>query len=159
MRFLGALLIVSCLVFARSAKLGGHVIPVHLPVENFTTSETFTVPTWLGAYFVYTPQFSNWTLPPTYAHQPGKLHPGMFLIIRNFGPECIVVYPTYPETINGGQSYYFVPAGTAAQIMSDYVDWLPIASGSVEAPVVECPPAPTTEPPETTPVATTVPTM
>lgn len=138
---------------AAARPLPRFMIPVKLPVDAFEAGESFEVPHWLGAYFVDTPVVSNWTLGPTYKNG-GQTYPGEFFVIRNYGPSCINLWTSAPETIEGAASFS-IADGTAVIIMSSYDNWLVVSLGDLEPSDEECEPAPTTLPPTTTPVPTT----
>lgn len=106
---------------ARSNIPNGLPIPVRIPMNAFTTPSTYNVPYWLGGFAVTTPSPSIWTLPLTY-NNGGKVQPGEFLQIRNYGPASITLQTTAPETIESGFSYIISPEVTL-QVLSD-TNWV-----------------------------------
>lgn len=97
-------------------------IPVHIPMVALTTQSSYDVPYWLGGFAVSTPSPTGWTLPPTYANG-GKVQPGEFLQIRNYGPSIITLYTTPPETIDFASSYTILVNQTV-KILSNYPNWV-----------------------------------
>ncbi len=118
------LLMCMTLAVATGVNLGhlGKTIPLHIPTQTVTVNETFDVPPWLGAYYATVDVASAWTLPLTIGNG-GQAYPGEFLIIRNYGPASITLYPQTPETLDGASSY-LIPSGTVAEILSGYPNWV-----------------------------------
>jgi hypothetical protein len=107
-------------------------IPVHIPMVAMTTATTFQVPYWLGGFAVTTPSPATWTLPLTY-DSGGKVQPGEFLQIRNYGPGSITLQTTSPETIDFGSSYV-ITSGSIVKILSNYPNWVltaPFSAGNI----------------------------
>ncbi len=100
----------------------GRLIPLHIPTQTLTVNDTFEVPAWLGAFYATVDVQSTWTLPLTIGNG-GQTYPGEFLIIRNYGPADITLFATSPETIEDSTSIN-VPAGTTAEILSGYPNWV-----------------------------------
>ncbi len=131
------LLILSILLgcHAVSPHLAGvptkQTIPVHIPVQNVNSSDTFEVPYWLGAFYADVAVDSDWFLPLT-SDNGGAAYPGSFLFIRNYGPGDIILRSTYPETIEGQNSYTLI-SGTVIEIIpgNDWVIATPFSAGNV----------------------------
>jgi len=87
-----------------------------------TTPTTYQVPYWLGGFAVTTPAPATWTLPLTY-NNGGKVQPGEFLQIRNYGPGIITLLTTPPETIDFGPSYA-IAASSIVKILSNAPNWV-----------------------------------
>lgn len=107
-------------------------IPVHIPMEAMTTPTSYQVPYWLGGFAVTTPSPATWVLPLTY-NSGGKVQPGEFLQIRNYGPGSITLQTTSPETIDFGSSYV-ITSGSIVKILSNYPNWVltsPFSVGNV----------------------------
>jgi len=107
-------------------------IPVHIPMAALTTTTSYVVPYWLGGFAVTTPSPATWTLPLTY-NNGGKVQPGEFLQIRNYGPGTITLVTTSPETIESGPSY-LISASTMVKVLSNAPNWVvttPFSAGNV----------------------------
>lgn len=106
-----------------AAAVTASVIPVHVPMNgNFEAPAQYTVPYWLGAFSVDTPDSTNWSLPAMY-NSGGKVMPGQFFFIRNFGPNCIPLNSYPGETIDD-EPVYWVPQDAAITIMANYPNWV-----------------------------------
>lgn len=132
------LILLVCLALVRAVHIDtairtGRPVPLHIPTQTVNSNLTFEIPYWLGAYYatVEIPS-TTWTLPLTIGNG-GLVYPGEFLIIRNYGPENITLYPTAPESIEGAFSY-LIQANTVVEILSGYPDWVvvtPFGIGNV----------------------------
>lgn len=102
--------------------LGADPIPVHIPMVAMVSSASYQVPYWLGGFAVTTPSPAVWTLPLTYTNG-GKVQPGEFLQIRNYGPGSVTLATTDTETIESGPNYV-VPAGASVSVLSNTPNWV-----------------------------------
>lgn len=140
MRALLFLVLAACFLALGSAA----VIPVHIPMNGYFESPAqYDVPHWLGVFSVSTPELSNWSLPATY-QQGGQVYAGQFLVVRNFGPECIALNSYPEETVDGELSFLVGPAKSVT-IVADYFNWVVVNQVDMETePYCEIPPPPTT---------------
>lgn len=97
-------------------------IPVKIPMIAMVSPTNYEVPYWLGGFAVNTPSSSVWTLPLTY-NNGGRVQPGQFLQIRNYGPANITIMTTAPETIDFQLSYVIGP-GTVLKVLSNAPNWV-----------------------------------
>ncbi len=110
----------------------GRPIPLHIPTQTVDSESVFEVPAWLGAFYATVNVSANWTLPLTIGNG-GQTYPGEFLFIRNYGPADIVLYAQSPETIEGA-SNYSISAGSIAEILSGYPNWIIVAASTSSQP-------------------------
>ncbi len=115
-------LVALSLAIRQNEVRAGKPIPLHIPVQDVNSTDTFDVPYWLGAFYAVVNEPADWFLPVTIGNG-GATYPGEFLYIRNYGPEDIALYTTSPETIEGAASYT-ISSGTVVEILSGYPNWV-----------------------------------